>query len=84
MALEADNYIVWNNELKDSKEVLNKYFAEKIQSALQTHPQASCLEITDHIGNEFKSFLVHENPVELYLMDVLREEENLSPRPQLC
>ncbi len=77
-ALETDNYIVWKKELKDSSYHINRFFAEGIEEALlkiPDHSEKSCDQMTRIIANDFASFLVHDNPVENWLFEVLTDEE---------
>ncbi|MES2528919.1 MAG: hypothetical protein V4598_17670 [Bdellovibrionota bacterium] len=77
-ALETDNYLSWQTELKDSSHHINKYFSEKIQIALneiQEQDSKSCEQLTEEIGKTFASKLVHDNPVENWLFSVLNGEE---------
>lgn len=74
-ALEADNYIVWNKELKDASPAINTYLQEEIERVLENKKLTSCSEIRNKIGEVFKSRLVHDNPVENWLMRELGEGE---------
>lgn len=78
LALETDNYIVWGRELQDASPAINTYFRNEIESVLiqNSSKQLNCLEITALIGERFRSRLVHDNPVENHLMDILRAEQD--------
>lgn len=77
MALETDNYISWDQNLEDSSDELNSYFLSQILIVLKrTHAEnksLSCEQVTGEIAKVFRSRMVHDNPVENYLI------ENLSP-----
>lgn len=75
-ALETDNYLAWRFELSDSSGAINEFFNEEIRSVLrESENEKSCEEITKKIGEVFESRLVHDNPVENYLLEVLRPGE---------
>jgi hypothetical protein len=77
LALETDNYFVWNKELRDSSSYIDRYFEEKISEALtKISPESkTCQEVTIEIAHDFASHLVHDNPVENWLFSVLTSEE---------
>lgn len=77
-ALETDNYLVWNRELKDSAHHIDRYFSETISAALKRipdHEKMSCEQVTMEVSREFISRLVHDNPVENWLFSELDEDE---------
>ncbi len=75
LALETDNYIVWGKELNDSSQAINQYLKDEIQLALkESKPQESCLGVTKKIAKRFKSYLVHHNPVENWVIEHLGAE----------
>ena len=77
-ALETDNYLSWELELKDSAQHINVLFKDTISAELEeingTHENLSCPEITQRIARHFKSHLVHDNPVENWLMSKLSQQ----------
>lgn len=77
-ALETDNYLAWNRQLRDSSTHLNQYLSDSIGNALANipdHETKSCEEMTSLISKQFESHLVHDNPVENWLFRVLTNEE---------
>lgn len=77
-ALETDNFLSWKMELKDSSQMINRFLREEIQRGLikvNAKPNLNCDEATKVISQGFKSFLVHDNPVEKWLMENLTPEE---------
>jgi len=77
-ALETDNYLSWDKELSDSSSHINRYLSDSINSSLSVipdHRNKTCEEITELIAKEFESHLVHDNPVENWLFQVLTSQE---------
>lgn len=77
-ALETDNYLSWGIELRDSSGEINRFFREGIRNSLRKidrHDEKSCAQMTELIGKDFASFLVHDNPVENWLFSVLSSDE---------
>lgn len=76
-ALETDNYLSWRRELQDSGEEINRYFNREVREVLagQSKSQQDCEETVDQIGEHFRSRLVHDNPVENYLLETLSDAE---------
>lgn len=76
-ALETDNYLVWDRKLKDAGPAINKYFNHEIRNVLAAsrNSSLSCGEVTKRIGEVFESHLVHDNPVEQHLLQVLDNDE---------
>ena len=77
-ALETDNYLTWDKNLRDSSVQINRFFTESIEYALLNipdHQSKSCEEMTALIGKDFESHLVHDNPVENWLFRILTDEE---------
>lgn len=76
-ALETDNYLVWDRELKDSRSSINQFFNDEMEKILEDSESQSlsCQEITKKIGKVFASHLVHDNPVEKHLLEVLGSDE---------
>lgn len=73
-ALETDNYLVWDKELQDASATIDSFINQKISLVLKKNPK-SCQEAVEEIGKELESKLVHDNPVEIYLMQALSEDE---------
>lgn len=76
-ALETDNYLAWKTDLKDSSQEINSFFNSQIQTVLSDPKNSSldCQGLLKEIGEVFKSRLVHDNPVENHLMEVLSSEK---------
>ena len=76
MALETDNYLAWKIDLKDSVSHVNEYFKKEISESLRSiSGQKSCEKIVMTLGKNFSSHLVHDNPVENWLLLTLNSEE---------
>lgn len=78
LALETDNYYAWEKELEDSSPAINRFFTKGIRNALRkipNHSTKSCVDMTMLIAKDFDSKLVHDNPVENWLFEVLSDEE---------
>lgn len=79
-AVETDQFLVWDRELRDSAEPLNRFFNEEIQSLLAERnlrrtPFCECSALADDILDHFfkkrrtsciKMFLRNSEEVELY------------------
>lgn len=74
-ALETDNYLVWDRELKDSTFEVNQYLNQEIRIALKASNTQSCEEVTFAIANRFKSTHPEKSPVELWLKSHLSSEQ---------
>jgi hypothetical protein len=79
LALETDNYLAWRVELKDSSKKINHFLKNQINQSLirinnKSHPQR-CLDVTREIASNFRALLVHDNPVEKWLLRNLNKEE---------
>ncbi len=76
-ALETDNYLAWEIDLQDSLVHVNHYFEDNISGSLKsiTNHQKSCEQITALVGKNFSSHLVHDNPVENWLIHILSSGE---------
>lgn len=78
-SLETDNYLSWELNLKDSSDKINWYFEQEIRKALKISnsksKSQSCSEVTSEISSRFKAFLVHNNPVENWLIQNLDNSE---------
>lgn len=79
LALESDNYLMWNRELKDSGREINSYIIDQIQTALMISNRKvkiqTCEQVTAQIASRFKTFLVHDNPLENWLMKNLSSDQ---------
>lgn len=78
LALETDNYLSWNKELRDSARHIDRFFEEGITEGLKkisSHETKTCHEMTVELAKDFASYLVHDNPVENWLFKVLNTEE---------
>ncbi len=78
IALETDNYLAWGIRLQDASPHINRFLREGIQSSLKeikNHEKHTCEAITQLIAKDFASHLVHDNPVENWLFEVLSREE---------
>jgi hypothetical protein len=78
-ALETDNYLAWNVEIKDSSKKINSYIKTSIIKTLlrlndQANP-ASCLQVTREVASIFRARGVHDNPIEKWLLKNLIDEE---------
>ena len=79
-AVETDQFLVWDRELRDSAEPLNRFFNDEIRGNLKAHNQArkqtcDCSDLVDDIMHHFfkkrrrsvlKKFLRSSEEVELY------------------
>ena len=79
-AVETDQFLVWDRELRDSAEPLNRFFNDELRGILQTRNQANkqtcdCSDLVDDIMHHFfkkrrlsliKKFLRSSEDVELY------------------
>lgn len=74
-ALETDNYLVWGVELEDSTPIINTYLNDEIEELLLKSKSESCSDITADIFSTFKSYLVHHNPVENYVLGHASEKQ---------
>lgn len=76
-ALETDNYVSWNLELRDSRQDVNQYFSAEIEKVLRKNAgkDKSCGEITAAIARNFKSIGVKNNPVENYIVARLGKDQ---------
>lgn len=59
-ALETDNYIVWDKELDDSSEEINRLLKEEIDNELELinrkYSYLSCRKLTFKIANRFRTY----------------------------
>ncbi|HXH75873.1 MAG TPA: hypothetical protein VNJ08_12960 [Bacteriovoracaceae bacterium] len=78
-ALETDNYLMWNRELKDSSEKINKFLVSEIQNALNATNKKKifqdCETVTNNIAAKFMSYFIDKNPLENYLKASLKHDE---------
>lgn len=76
-ALETDNYITWDRDLRDSRQDVNHYFSAEIEKVLKKNAgkDKSCKEITAAIARNFKSIGVKNNPVENYIVAHLEKDQ---------
>lgn len=78
-SLETDNYLTWDIELKNSSEKINLYLKNEINIALNQvnsgSKTLSCFEVTSKIANRFRARLVHDNPIETWLLNNLDPSE---------
>ena len=72
-ALETDNYIVWDKDLKDSSASINRYMNELIEDSRSR--SSSCEQMSKIVGSRLRSVLVHHNPIENWLMQNLSSAE---------
>jgi hypothetical protein len=73
-ALETDNYIVWDRELRDVSGPINSFINNEIVRILETRPE-SCESAVKLISKSFASHLVHDNPIEDELFKILSESQ---------
>lgn len=73
-ALETDNYLVWDKELQDASSTIDSYINLTISQVLKKNPK-SCQEAVKEIGKELESKLVHDNPIENFLIKELSADE---------
>jgi hypothetical protein len=76
-ALETDNYLVWKRDLQDSSAVINEYFQKNLEEVRREN--LSCSALIKKVAHRFRSFLVHDNPVENYLFKTL-DKNAIFPR----
>lgn len=76
-ALETDNYIVWDRDLRDSRQDVNQYFSAEIEKVLEQNAgkNKSCKDIKAAIAKNFKSIGVKDNPVENYIVSHLKKDQ---------
>ena len=78
-SLETDNYLTWDLELRDSSEKINLYLKNEINIALNQvnsgSKTLSCFEVTSKIASRFRARLVHDNPIETWLLNNLDSSE---------
>lgn len=78
-AMETDNYMVWDRDLKDSTEAINGYFKEQIQTTLneinESGKSYSCLQTTFAIAKKFKTLPPGHKPLEDWLIRNLDENQ---------
>ncbi|HXH74107.1 MAG TPA: hypothetical protein VNJ08_04035 [Bacteriovoracaceae bacterium] len=80
LALETDNYITWNMELKDSAEDINAFISREINTALDKANNKrkiqSCRAVTFQIAKRFKaSPVIFKHPMEDWIRESLSEEQ---------